>query len=131
CGFSASSFAVLSWLRTWAVSSRRRISPASASLVAAMTWFNSVFISPGSTMSRNPTLRTAKPSSAARAAKAVRTSPPTASLSASKASSALVHRVGDHPRHDQVHTKRNLVSRDDFLTSHVGHLLAQVQGLPL
>src|SRR5881398_1207647 len=43
---------VLAWLRAAAVSSRRRMRLASASLVAAMTWLSSVFMSPGRTMSR-------------------------------------------------------------------------------
>ena len=53
-GLSASSLAVLAWLRMAAVSSRRVIRLASAAFLASVTLFIRSFMSPGRIMSRMP-----------------------------------------------------------------------------
>ena len=60
-GLSSITFAVLSSERVAAVSSRRRITLASADFAAWTTWARMVFISPGSTMSFTPALSSSRP----------------------------------------------------------------------
>ena len=60
-GLSSITLAVLSSERLAAVSSRRRITLASADFPASTTWARMVFISPGSTMSFTPTPSSCRP----------------------------------------------------------------------
>ena len=60
-GLPSITLAVFSSERVAAVSSRRRITLASAALPASTTWARMVFISPGSTMSFTPTPSSCRP----------------------------------------------------------------------
>ncbi len=86
-GLSCNIFAVLSWLRTAAVSSRRAMRCASAAVLASVTLLSSSFISPGKMTSRTPTDDTSTPSAAARGRSRWASSRATASLSVRNVSS--------------------------------------------
>src|SRR5882724_958335 len=89
-GFSARTFAVCAIERVAAVSSRRRITFASASFCASITRLSSTFISPGRTRSLRPRSSSSRPSAAARSATAGRIAWPSSSRAASSSSSVRV-----------------------------------------
>ena len=151
-GLSASSFAVLAWLRMAAVSSRRAIRLASAAFLASVTLFIRSFISPGRITSRMPTEAIWRPSSPARRRTFSSISLATASLSVRTTSSSastdrgpqdklrvavqrlphvvrLTERlasIDDLVGHHSVQPQSDLVGRHDLLTADIDHRLPQV-----